>query len=76
MKELNVLICSEHHSKVTGILQKNRADISFFEVLGTGITPSAAPEVVHSYRTGRTTIPEFVTRLLVMIVVPDSTAKK
>ena len=32
-----------------------------FGVLDTGSTLSAAPEVVHSYRTGRTT--EFVIRL-------------
>ncbi|MGB7632399.1 MAG: hypothetical protein WBL68_01620 [Nitrososphaeraceae archaeon] len=32
--------------------------------------------MVHSYRTGRTTVSEFVTRLLVMTVVPDSSAKK
>lgn len=76
MKELDVFIRSEHRSKVTDILQKNRAGISFFEVLGTGSTPSAAPEVVHSYRTGRTIVPEFVPRLLVMAVVPDSSAKK
>jgi nitrogen regulatory protein P-II 1 len=76
MKELDVFIRLEHRSKVTDMLQKNRAGISFFEVLGTGSTPSAAPEVVHSYRTGRTTVPEFVTRLLVMTVVPDSSAKK
>lgn len=76
MKELNVLIRSEHRSKVTDILQRNRAGISFFEVLGKGNTPSATPEVVHSYRTGRTTVPEFVTRLLVMTVVSDSSAKK
>jgi nitrogen regulatory protein P-II 1 len=76
MKELNVFIRSEHRSKVTDILQRNRAGISFFEVRGTGSTPSATPEVVHSYRTGRSTVPEFVTRLLVMTVVSDSSAKK
>ena len=76
MKELDVFIRSEHRSKMTDILQKNREGISFFEVLGTGSTLSAAPEFVHSYRTGRTTVPEFVTRLLVMTVVPDSSAKK
>jgi nitrogen regulatory protein P-II 1 len=76
MEELDVFVCSEHRSKVTDILQKNRAGISFFEVLGTGSTPSAAPEVVHSYRTGRTTVPEFVTRLLIMTVVTNSYAKK
>jgi nitrogen regulatory protein PII len=75
MEELDVFVCSEHRSKVTDILQKNRAGISF-SVLGTGSTPSAAPEVVHSYRTGRTTVPEFVTRLLIMTVVTDSYAKK
>jgi hypothetical protein len=56
MKGLDVFIYSEHRSEVTDILQKNRAGISFFEVLGTGSTPNAAPEVVHSYRTGRITI--------------------
>jgi nitrogen regulatory protein PII len=75
MKELTIFTRSEHRSKVTDILHKNRDGISFFEVLGTGSTPSVAPEVVHSYRTCRTTILEFVTRLLVMTVVPDSTAK-
>lgn len=75
-KELNVFIRSEYCLKVTDILQRNRAGISFFEVLGTGNTPSATPEVVHSYRTGRTTVPEFVTRLLVMTVVSDSSAKR
>ena len=64
--------------KVTDMLQKNRAGLSFFEVFSTGSTPSAAPEVVHSYRTGRTKLlsPEFITRLLVMTVVPDISAKK
>jgi nitrogen regulatory protein P-II 1 len=76
MKELDVFIRSEHRSKMTDILQKNREGISFFEVRGTGSTPSAAPEVVHTYGTGRTTVTEFVTRLLVMTVVPDSSAKK
>ncbi|MGH9993990.1 MAG: hypothetical protein ACRD4J_01970 [Nitrososphaeraceae archaeon] len=66
MKELNVFIHSEYRSKVTDILQRNRAGISFFEVLGTENTPSATPEVVHSYRTGRTTVPEFVTRLYIV----------
>ena len=37
MKELDVFIRSEHRSKVTDILQKNREGISFFEVRGTGI---------------------------------------
>jgi nitrogen regulatory protein P-II 1 len=32
--------------------------------------------VVHSYRPGRTTVPEFVTRLLILTVVTDSQAKK
>lgn len=61
---------------MTDILHRSRAGISFFEVLGTGNTPSATPEVVHSYRTGRTTVAEFVTRLLVMTVMSDSSAIK
>lgn len=75
MKVLNVFIRSEYRSRVTDILQMNRAGISLFEALVESI-PSTAPEVVQSYRTGRTIIPEFVTRLLAMTGVPDSTAKK
>jgi nitrogen regulatory protein P-II 1 len=76
MTELSVFIRSEYRSKVIDVLQRNGAGISFFEVLGTGSTPSATPEVVHSYRTGKSTVPEYVTRLLVMTVVSDSYAKK
>lgn len=75
MKVLNVFIRSEYRSRVTDILQMNRVGISLFEALVESI-PSTAPEVLHSYRTGRTIIPEFVTRLLAMTGVPDSTAKK
>lgn len=32
--------------------------------------------MVHSYRPGRTTVAEFVTRLLILTVVTDSQAKK
>lgn len=38
MKKLNVFIRSEHRSKVTDILQRNRGGISFFEVLGREYT--------------------------------------
>jgi hypothetical protein len=75
IKVLNVFIRSEYRSRVTDILQMNRAGINLFEALVESIL-STAPEVVHSYRTGRTIIPEFVTRLLAMTDVPDSTAKK
>ena len=61
---------------MTDMLQKNRVGLSFFEVFSTESTPCAALEVVHSYMAGRSTVPEFVTRLLVMTVMPDSSAKK
>lgn len=61
---------------MTDILQGHKAGITFFDIHGTGNTPSPTQEIVHSYTTGRTTIPEFVTRTLVMTIVPDSSAKR
>lgn len=33
-----------------------------------------APEAVHSYQTGRTTVPKFIGRILVVSIVSDSQA--
>lgn len=76
MKEIDVFVRSEDRSKVTDILQGYKAGITFFDIHGTGNTPSPTQEIVHSYTTGRTTIPEFITRTLVMIIVSDSSAKQ
>ncbi len=75
MKEINIFIRSDDLSKVTDILQKHNAGITFFNIQGTGRTPRATSEIIHSYQTGRTIIPKFIGRILVISVVPDSIAK-
>ena len=66
----------EDLSKVTDIFMKYKVGVTFFDVNGTGRTPRDAPEVIHSYSTRRTTIPKFVQKIEVKIVVPDSSAKQ
>jgi nitrogen regulatory protein PII len=36
----------------------------------------ALPEIVHSYMTGKTTIPDYAKRIKVEIIVPDSAMKQ
>jgi nitrogen regulatory protein P-II 1 len=76
MKEINLFIRSEDLSKVTNIFTKHKVGMTFFDINGTGRTPRGAPEVIHSYSTGRSTIPKFVQRIEVKSVVPDSSAKQ
>jgi hypothetical protein len=72
MKELDVFIRSEHCLKMTDILQKNRAGISFFESLVQGVHQEQHRKwYIHTGRV-ELPVPEFVLRLLVMRVVPDS----
>ena len=72
MKEINVYIRPNDLSKVTDILQKHKLGITFFDIQGTGRTPRFTSEVIHSYQTGRTTIPKFIGRVLVISIVSDS----
>ena len=44
MKELNIFIKENDSSKVTDILQKHKAGITFFEIQGTGRTPRVTQE--------------------------------
>ena len=72
MKEINIYIRPNHLSKVTDILQKHKLGITFFDIQGTGRTPRSTSEIIHSYQTGRTTIPKFIGRVLVISIVSDS----
>jgi nitrogen regulatory protein P-II 1 len=75
MKEISIFLRSEDISKVTDILLKNKAGLTFYEVSGTGRTPQQTPEIIDSYVTGRTTVPKFVKKTEVKTIVPDSSAK-
>jgi nitrogen regulatory protein P-II 1 len=75
MKEINIFIRSDDLSKVTDILQKHNAGITFFNIQGTGRTPRSTTEIIHSYQTGRTVVPKFIGRIMVISIVSDSNAK-
>ncbi len=60
MKEINVFVRHNDLSRVTDIIQKHKAGITFFDIQGTGRTPRSIPEVVHAYQTGRKTVPRFI----------------
>ncbi|HEY0580027.1 MAG TPA: P-II family nitrogen regulator [Candidatus Nitrosocosmicus sp.] len=75
MKEINIFIRSDDLSKVTDILQKHNAGITFFNIQGTGRTPRSTTEIIHSYQTGRTIVPKFIGRIMVISIVSDSNAK-
>ena len=72
MKEINVYIRPNDLSKVTDILQKHKLGITFFDIQGTGRTPRSTSEIIHSYQTGRTTVPKFIGRVLLISIVSDS----
>ena len=74
MKELNVYVRPNDLTRVTDILLTHKAGVTFFDIQGTGRTPRVAPEVVHTYQTGRTTVPKFIGRILVVSIVSDSQA--
>jgi nitrogen regulatory protein P-II 1 len=75
MKEINVFVRHNDLSRVTYVIQKHKAGITFFDIQGTGRTPRSIPEVVHSYQTRRKTVPRFIGGILVISIVSDSTSK-
>jgi nitrogen regulatory protein P-II 1 len=72
MKEINIFIRPNELSKVTETLLKHKAGITFYNIEGTGRTPSATQEIVHSYQTGRSIVPKFIGKTLVVSIVSDS----
>ena len=67
-------IPQENVSEVTEILRKHEvAGISMGEVKGKGKTPhEPVPELVRMYHYGKKVTPEYVTRVHLATVVPDS----
>ncbi|MGD9674955.1 MAG: P-II family nitrogen regulator [Candidatus Nitrosocosmicus sp.] len=72
MKEIDIFIDSKDLSKVTDILQKHKAGVTFFDVQGTGRTPKETPENIQSYQTGRTTLARFIGKTHVISIVSDN----
>ena len=67
----------ENVPEVTGILRKHEvAGISMAEVRGKGKTPhEAVPEMVRMYWYGKKVTPDYVTKVHLTTVVPDSKVK-
>ena len=74
MKEISIFIRPTELTKVTDILLKHKAGVTFFNIQGTGRTPRATQEIVHSYQTGRSVVPKFVEKTLLVSIVSDTTA--
>lgn len=74
MKEISIIIDSQDLSKVTDILQEHKVGITFFDIQGTGRTPKHQPEYVQSYQTGRSTVPRFIGKTLLISIVSDNYA--
>jgi nitrogen regulatory protein P-II 1 len=74
MKEISIFIRKDDLAQVTEILKKhNVGGITFYEINGAGRTKrDAVPEMVRSYMTGRTIIPDYVRRTKLEIIVSDS----
>jgi nitrogen regulatory protein PII len=77
MKQIDIFIRTDDLKQATDILQKNGvAAITFYEInWASKMKREAVPEMVRSYMTGRTIIPEYVKRTKVEAVVPDSAIK-
>jgi nitrogen regulatory protein P-II 1 len=78
MKELDITIPHERLSDVNSILFKHKVGgMYFFEIAGRGRAERQAIEAttVEGYRTGKRYVPEFGSRTMVQVIVPDSMEK-
>jgi nitrogen regulatory protein PII len=77
VKQVDLYIPRENIPEVTAILRKHEvAGISMAEVRGKGKTPhEAVPEMVRMYWYGKKVTPDYVTKVHLTTVVPDSKVK-
>jgi nitrogen regulatory protein PII len=77
VKQVDLYIPRDNVPEVTGILRKHEvAGISMAEVRGKGKTPhEAVPEMVRMYWYGKKVTPDYVTKVHLTTVVPDSKVK-
>jgi nitrogen regulatory protein P-II 1 len=78
MKELSIIIPHERLDAINSILYKHKVGgVYFFEIAGRGRAERQEIEAttVEGYRTGKKYIPEFGTRTMVQVIVPDGMEK-
>ena len=75
MKELSIIIPRERLSDVNSILYKHKVGgVFYFEIGGRGRAERKEIETrtVEGYSTGKRYVPEFHSRTMVQVIVPDS----
>jgi nitrogen regulatory protein P-II 1 len=78
MKEIDIIIPHERMNDVNSILYKHKVGgMYFFEIAGRGRAERQAIEAttVEGYRTGKRYVPEFGSRTMVQVIVPNSMYK-
>ena len=78
MKEIDIIIPHERINDVNSILYKHKVGgMYFFEISGRGRAEREAIEAAtyEGYRTGKRYVPEFGSRTMVQVVIPDSMEK-
>ncbi len=78
MKELDIIIPHEKLSELDSILHKHKVGGMYFsQIAGRGRAERQAIEVTtyEGYRTGKKHVPEFGSRTIVQVVIPDSIEK-
>jgi nitrogen regulatory protein P-II 1 len=78
MKELDIIVPHERLNEVNSILYKHKVGgMYYFEIAGRGRAERQSVEstTVEGYRTGKRYVPEFGSRTMVQVIVPDSMEK-
>jgi nitrogen regulatory protein P-II 1 len=78
MKELDIIIPQERLGDIDSILYKHKVGgMYFFQIAGRGRAEREAIEATtyEGYRTGKRYVPEFGSRTMVQVLVPDSMEK-
>lgn len=78
MKELDIIVPHERLNEVNSILYKHKVGgMYYFEIAGRGRAERQPVEstTVEGYRTGKRYVPEFGSRTMVQVIVPDSMEK-
>ncbi|MDQ3837167.1 MAG: P-II family nitrogen regulator [Thermoproteota archaeon] len=75
MKELSIIIPRERLNDINSLLYKHKVGgVYFFEIAGRGRAERSVVEstTIEGYRTGKKYVPEFGSRTMVQVIVPDS----
>ena len=78
MKELDIVIPHERLNDINSILYKHKVGgMYFFEISGRGRAEreEVEPRTIEGYKTGKRYVPEFGSRTMVQVIVPDSLEK-